>query len=126
MTIAQPAPEPTTRTERAIELYSTRGHLIRAVAANTYEVPSQRMEGKRYEVHYGTSALESCSCPDHEYRGSTCVHMLAVGIHYAKRRGATLRTLARLEDQLQHELLGDEERQELRDCILRHRRRLAR
>jgi hypothetical protein len=34
--------------------------------------------------------------------------------------------LERLEDQLAHELLDDEERQELRDRVLRLRRRLGR
>jgi hypothetical protein len=34
------------------------------------------------------------------------------------RRGTTLRNLAALEDQLAHELMPDEERQELRDRIL--------
>jgi hypothetical protein len=33
--------------------------------------------------------------------------------------------LAKLEDQLAHELVDDEEHQELRECILRLRRRLA-
>ena len=34
--------------------------------------------------------------------------------------------LERLDERLRHELLGDDERQELRDRILRLRRRLAR
>jgi hypothetical protein len=50
---------------------------------------------------------------------------LAVGILRAKRRGATLRSLSALEEQLVHELLEDEERQELRDRVLRLRRRLG-
>ena len=33
--------------------------------------------------------------------------------------------LARLEERLAHEILGDEERQELRDRVLRLRRRLV-
>jgi hypothetical protein len=49
-----------------------------------------------------------------------------VGILRAKRRGATLRSLAALEDQLAHELVDDEERQELRDRVLKLRWRLSR
>ena|SRR5919107_3006122 len=37
-----------------------------------------------------------------------------------------VKKLAKLEDQLQHELMDDEERQELRDRVLRLRRRLSR
>jgi hypothetical protein len=49
-----------------------------------------------------------------------------VGVFHAKRRGATLRSLAALEDQLHHELMDDEERQVLRDRVLALRRRLSR
>jgi hypothetical protein len=52
-----------------------------------------------------------------------CKHILAVGILNAKRRGATLRSLAGLGESYRHELLDDEERQELRDRILRLRQR---
>jgi hypothetical protein len=51
---------------------------------------------------------------------------MAVGISVARRRGETARRLASLEDQLQHELMDEEERAELRDRVLRLRRRLGR
>jgi hypothetical protein len=38
---------------------------------------------------------------------------------------STAEKLAKLEERLAHELMDDEERQELRECILRLRRRLA-
>jgi hypothetical protein len=115
MTIAHPAHQPTTRTERALELYRNHGRGIVRLAQNVYRVPSQ--DGERsYDVVYG--AREECPCPDHQYRGAACVHLIAAGISVAKRRGATLRSLEALEDQLAHELMPDEERQELRDRIL--------
>ena len=95
------------RAERALELYRDHGRDIERVAADVYLVPS-------------------CSCPDYQIRGEVCKHVLAVGVFHAKRRGATLRSLAALEDQLQHELMDDEERQELRDRVLALRRRLYR
>jgi hypothetical protein len=52
------------------------------------------------------------------------VHLMAVGISVAKRRGATARRLAALEERLAHEFMGDEERQELCDRVLRARRSL--
>jgi SWIM zinc finger len=111
-----------TRAERALELYHERGRGIERITPNLYLVPSCTGEGV-YRVDY---AAESCSCPDHEIRGEVCKHILAVGILRAKRRGATLRSLAALEDQLAHELMDDEERQELRDRVLKLRWRLSR
>jgi predicted nucleic acid-binding Zn finger protein len=104
-----------TRELRALELYHERGRDIERISPHVYLVPSCTGEGV-YRVDY---AAESCSCPDHEIRGEVCKHILAVGILRAKRRGA-------LEDQLAHELMEDEERQELRDRILHLRRRLSR
>ena len=135
---------PSTRETRALELYRDHGHLIRSIASDTYEVPSCGMHGRRYTVRYGGHARESCSCKDFEF-GHVCKHLLAVGIMHAARRGGVrevreirvvagdpfkaaqlARHLDDLEDQLAHELLGDDERQELRDRVLRLRRRLCR
>jgi hypothetical protein len=140
MTIAHPAHH-STRETRALELYENRGHLIRSIASDTYEVPSCGLQGRRYTVRYGGHAPESCSCKDFEF-GHICKHLLAVGIMHAARRGGVrevrevrvvagdpfkaaqlARRLHDLEDQLAHELMGDEERQELRDRILRLRQR---
>jgi hypothetical protein len=115
-------PERSSRAERALELYRTRGHDIERVAPALYLVPSCTGLSV-YRVDY---KKETCSCPDHEIRGETCKHILAVGILNAKRRGASVRALAALEEDLAHELLDDEERQELRDRIICLRRRLGR
>jgi hypothetical protein len=112
----------TTRTERALELYRNHGRRIERLSADIYLVPSCSGEGL-FEVDY---SAETCACPDHEIRGEVCKHVLAVGILRAKRRAATLRSLTALEDQLAHELMDDEERQELRDRVLALRWRLAR
>ena len=82
--IAQSAPEPTTtRTARALRLYEERGREIERIGEDLYLVPSQ--DGERaYPVLYGER--EECLCPDHQYRGATCVHILATGIYCAKRR----------------------------------------
>ena len=86
-------PNPTTRAERALRLYEERGSLIRAVAADTFEVPSCGMRGKRYTVHYGGSE-ESCSCKDYEFNGGPCKHLIYVGIaHAARRSGVKVRTV---------------------------------
>jgi hypothetical protein len=113
---------PSTRELRALELFHERGREIERLKPDVYLVPSCTGEGV-YRVDY---AAESCSCTDHEIRGEVCKHILAVGILRAKRRGATLRSLAALEDQLAHEFVDDEERQELRDRVLVLRRRLGR
>lgn len=81
-----PKVAPNSREARALELYRTRGHLIRALGGDRFEVPSCGMEGKRYIVHYG-GLEESCSCQDFEFGGGrACKHLLAVGIHHATRR----------------------------------------
>lgn len=82
------------RAERALALYQERGHLIRSVASDTYEVPSCGMEGKRYTVQYG-GKVESCSCKHFEFGGGrACKHLLAVGIVHASRRsGVKVRTI---------------------------------
>jgi predicted nucleic acid-binding Zn finger protein len=112
-----------TRAERALELYRAHGRKIVRLAENVYRVPSS--DGQHsYDVLYGER--EECVCPDFEFHGGPCKHILAVGISVAKRRGATLRSLDALEESYRHELMDEEERQELRDRVLRLRRRLGR
>ena len=112
-----------TRETRALQLYRTRRHDIERIAPEVYLVPSRTGEGA-YRVHYGEH--ESCSCPDHAHLpGRARKHILAVGILNAKRRGATALRLAALEERYRYELLADEERQHLRDQVLRLRRRLG-
>jgi hypothetical protein len=83
MTIAQPRTVPkSTREERALELYRTRGHEIRHVGQDLYLVPSCTGRGF-YSVDYRE---ETCDCPDHEIRKENCKHILAVGIYHAKHR----------------------------------------
>jgi hypothetical protein len=124
MTIAHPAhpAHHSTRETRALELYRTHGRDIERISPDVYLVPSCSGEGT-YRVDYGA---ESCSCPDHEIRGEVCKHILCIGVLRAKRRGATVRALAALEESYRHELMDEEERQELRDRVLRLRRRLGR
>ena len=78
-------PNPTTRAERALALFEERGSLIRSVAADTYEVPSCGMRGKRYTVRYG-GEVESCSCKDFEFNGGPCKHLIATALLFAARR----------------------------------------
>jgi hypothetical protein len=114
---------PSTRELRALELFHERGRDIERLSENVYRVPSQ--DGQRsYDVLYGDR--EECPCPDFEFHGGPCKHLMAVGVLRAKRRGATLRSLTALEDQLAHELMDDDERQEFRDRVLALRWRLAR
>ncbi len=84
MTIAQLAPQ-STRELRALELHRTRGHEIREISPNVYEVPSCSGAGS-YTVEYG-GVVESCDCPDAEFHPEfSCKHILAVAIRSAKRR----------------------------------------
>ena len=77
-----------TRELRALALYRERGAEIVRTGPWTYLVPSMSSEaGEPHAVNYRT---ERCDCPDFEYRGVTCVHIFAVGIHRAKRRGESL------------------------------------
>ncbi len=77
------APRPDTRELRALALYRERGAEIVRTGPWSYLVPSSSGSEPR-AVNY---RRESCDCPDHENRGVTCVHIFAVGIHRAKRRG---------------------------------------
>jgi hypothetical protein len=82
--LAHPAHRPNgdTRKLRALELYRTRGHEIRYVGEDLYFVPSCTGRGF-YSVDY---RQETCDSPDHEIRRENCKHILAVGVHVAKRR----------------------------------------
>ena len=80
----------TTREQRGLKLHEEHGHLIERVAPDFFLVPSQ--DGERfYHVDYRD---ETCDCPDHAYRGVTCVHIYAVGISLAKRRAKRSATCA--------------------------------
>jgi hypothetical protein len=83
---------PNSRESRALALFEERGHLIRSVASDTFEVPSCGMAGKRYIVRYG-GEVESCSCKDFEFgHGRACKHLLCVGaMHAARRSGVAVR-----------------------------------
>ena len=83
ITIESSAPAPTTtREQRGLALFEERGHEIHRFGAGLYRVPSCSGEGF-YTVDY---LEERCTCPDHAYRGVTCLHIYAVGILNAKRR----------------------------------------
>jgi hypothetical protein len=119
-----PSAPPHTRELRALALVRAHGRSIERVDhdRDVYLVPSQ--DGLRsYRVAYGE--VESCSCPDHSRRGLACVHLYALGVHLAKRRGTTARRLAALEERYDHELLDEETRLELLGET-RHLRRRAR
>ncbi len=82
MTLPQASARPNTREHRALELYRTRGHEIREISTDLFEVPSCAGEG-RYQVDYSE---ETCDCPDFAHRRENCKHILAVGVRVAKRR----------------------------------------
>ena len=84
-----PAARSDTREQRGLRLYREHGHLIEKVAPDFYLVPSLASPGERYyHVDYRD---ETCDCPDHAYRGVACVHVFAVGVKLAKRRGSASR-----------------------------------
>jgi SWIM zinc finger len=71
-----------TRELRALELYRKHGEEIRHAGEDLYLVPSCT-GSEVYTVDY---AVEVCDCPDFQYHGENCKHILAVGIYAAKRR----------------------------------------
>ncbi len=121
------APRPDTRETRALELFRARGREITRVASDVYLVPSCSGE-RAYTVDY---AEETCECPDFTIPrpgrepGEPCKHVYAVGIHRAKRRGATARNLAVAVERYNHELMDAEMRGELYDRIVKLRRKLG-
>jgi hypothetical protein len=97
MTIAHPAPPPTTdinaRALRGLALFEEHGHRIVHLGEGAYRVPSQ--DGERsYDVLYGEER-EECPCPDYQLGGGRpCKHLIAVGVmHAARRSGVTVRTI---------------------------------
>lgn len=76
-----------TREGRALRLYEMRGSEIQQVGEGVYWVPSwdgEREHVVRYPV--GENETETCSCPDHAYRGAQCMHILCAAIYAAKKR----------------------------------------
>jgi hypothetical protein len=85
MSLAQPA-HASTREQRGLELYRTRGHEIRLAGEDLYLVPSDASTGSEagfYSVDYRE---ETCDCPDFLRHHKNCNHILAVGVLAAKRR----------------------------------------
>jgi hypothetical protein len=84
---------------RALALFEERGHLIRSLGGERFEVPSSSMDGRRYSVRYG-GLVEGCNCPDHSYHPErACKHLLCVGIAHATRRsGVRVRTISAAGD----------------------------
>jgi hypothetical protein len=120
-TVAYP-PTPDTRELRALALYRERSAEIVRTGPHTYEVPSCSGRGP-YAVDY---ERETCDCPDaRRHPALNCKHLLAVAVQKAKRRGASARLLAKLEDRHRHGLMDPDERCELGDVISRLRRKLG-
>ncbi len=120
-TTVRETPPKVSRELRALQLVQAHGKAIERLDRDLYLVPSQ--DGLRtYRVEYGE--VEACSCPDQGYRGVACVHLYALGVHLAKRRGSTARRLVALEDRYEHEDLAEEGRLELLDEIRRLRGRV--
>ncbi len=114
-TISVPtADRPDTREKRALRLFEERGAEIVRTGPWTYLVPSCSGAGS-YAVDL---EAESCDCPDaRRHPDLNCKHLLAVAVKRAKRRGATARRLAALEERYDHHDLDPDERLELLDEI---------
>lgn len=87
-------------------------------------MPSQSVD-RVYTVRYGHDVVESCTCPAGTYRPDvSCKHLIAVAVARAKRRGDTVRRLAALEETYERSLMDEDRRLEVRDAIVKMRRRL--
>jgi SWIM zinc finger len=77
-----PPAHPSTREQRGLELYRTRGPEIRQASPgqDLYLVPSCTGRGF-YSVDYRE---ETCDCPDFTHRRENCKHILALAIAIAK------------------------------------------
>ena len=62
---------PNNRMGNAIRMVAKEMRVVHA-ERDLYYVQSERTPGKTYEV----KVSESCSCPDFQYRGVTCKHIL--------------------------------------------------
>jgi hypothetical protein len=86
------------RREAARELLCEKGHLVRLEQERDFRhwcVPSRSGgTGAEHKLPYSG---DSCTCKDHEYRGSTCVHMIAVAIVKIERARWEEAKLARRE-----------------------------
>jgi hypothetical protein len=110
------------RAERGIKLYLSRRQLITKTGPDTYTVPASG--DAAYAVRYG-GEVESCECVDFSVHGGQvpCKHLIATALMFAARRRSSEGRLRELEERYRHELTSDEERQELRDRIIRLRKR---
>jgi hypothetical protein len=116
---------------RAIKERTTRGLLtynsgkVHRLQGDAWAVPSTRGG-----FHVIDLMLEVCDCEDFTYFGANndvaCRHIVAAAVAREKRARMQRATLRHLEERLAHELLDDEDRQELRDRVLALRRRLRR
>ena len=77
-----PAP-PSTREERALELYRRGG--IERIARDIYMVPSRSRRRVEYD---GDLALERCQCRDHRRSGGLCLHIYAATVYRAHLQAA--------------------------------------
>ena len=111
------------RTTRGMLTYNT--HRVHHLEGSLWAVPSSRGGFHRVDLE-----PETCDCEDFTYFGAdnaiACRHIVAAAIARAKRARMSRATLRHLEERLAHELVPDEERQELRDRVLALRRRLGR
>ncbi len=74
---------PNTREIRALALAEERFEEIAAShRRGAWTVPSASSD-RTYTVRYARDE-ESCECPDHQYRGVNCVHILAAAVVKAK------------------------------------------
>jgi hypothetical protein len=125
------------RGRRAWDLYLSRHQRIQHIGEDSYSVPGSG--SKHYRVRYG-AGVEGCECVDFSVHGGQvpCRHLITTGLMFAaRRREPKARTISvasdpfaagasagssKLKERLRHELMDDEERQELRDRVLRLRK----
>jgi hypothetical protein len=87
-----PAPPATTREQRGLALYRSRGAGIIHEGRGVYSVPGR--SGGSYTVNLSvfTDEPETCSCPDHaRHPELTCKHLAAASIYRAKSRAKARR-----------------------------------
>ncbi len=75
------------RAIRGVRLANERGHEVRALGGQRYAVPG--CSGGEYVVQLDlTGEFVSCTCPDHQRRGTICKHGYCLFTVRARRRAA--------------------------------------
>ncbi len=104
-----------TRAQSGVRLFREHGDEITMLyVGGIYSVPSRTKEGTFYHVVLGTG---HCECPDNQYRGETCAHLVAAECKRVELRRRRKARRGSLLERYRHELMDEDQRLELEEQI---------